>query len=252
MDRITYAIGDIHGDLAQLRHAHRKVVVDMADHAVSAHQIVHVGDLVDRRADSKGVIDHLISGHAEGAPWVTLKGNHDRLFHWFMETPRRADPRLRSDYNWLHPRMGGRDTLASYGVSVPEKYDIARLHAEAIAAVPRTHVDFLKALPLCYETEHFYFAHAGIRPRVALEDQKEDDLVWIRDEFLTYEQPHPKIIVHGHTPVDEVMHCGNRINIDTGAAWGGPLSTIAIVGSEVFLLTDDGRVPLTPHGGLGH
>lgn len=247
MTTAIYAIGDIHGDLSQLRNAHGKIVADVMDRKVESHRIVHVGDLVDRREDSKGVIDYLIAGHKEGAPWVTLKGNHDRLFQWFMEDPFRADARLRADYSWLHPRMGGRDTLASYGVLVEEGFDLTDLHNKALKAVPKTHLEFLTSLPLSFETEHFFFCHAGIRPGIALGEQTEDDLVWIRNEFLNDPVVHPKIIVHGHSPADDVEYTGNRINVDTGAAYGRKLSTVVLDGLDVFVLGDEGRTPLVPH-----
>ena len=99
-------------------------------------------------------------------------------------------------------------------------------------------------MPLSFETEDFYFCHAGIRPGIPLDKQAEDDLLWVRKGFHDYEASHPKTVVHGHTPVDEVTHYGNRINIDTGAAWGKELSTICIDGNSVFLLETAGRKPL--------
>jgi len=196
-------------------------------HKIHEFLIVHVGDLVDRRPNSKGVLDYMIRGHDEGRPWVTLKGNHDRLFEWFLKHPERKDPILRPDYTWLHPRMGGRDTLASYGVSVDDDYDLMTLHDEALKTVPKAHLEF------------------------ALEKQTEDDLLWIRQEFHKSTQMHPKIVVHGHTPVDNATHYGNRINIDTGAAYERPLSTILISPDGVFLLDGSGRSELATQDGLG-
>lgn len=246
MTQTIYAIGDIHGDLDQLLEAHNRISTDLDSRKIEDYKIVHVGDLVDRQPDSKGVLDHMISGHERGEPWVTLKGNHDRLFLWFLEDAERKDPVLRPDYTWLHPRMGGRDTLRSYGVEVPENYDLKALEKEAQAAVPVAHRSFLESLPNSLETRHFFFVHAGIRPDVPLTQQVEDDLIWIRNDFLDDTREHPKIIVHGHTPVEDVTHYGNRINIDTGAAWGEKLSTIVIEGTEVSLLDGSGRVPLIP------
>jgi len=245
MTGTIYAIGDVHGDLEQLLDAHRKIAADKAARATEDYVLVYVGDLVDRRPDSKGVLDFVIDGVTAGEPWVTLKGNHDRLFEWFLEDPARKDPILRPDYTWLHPRMGGRDTLRSYCVDVPEDYDLKQLQLEALEKVPQAHRDFLADMPVRYEAGGYLFVHAGIRPGVGLDDQTEDDLIWIRGDFLDFEGAHPKIVVHGHSPVDEVTHSGNRVNIDTGAAWGKTLSTVVIEGDEVWLL-DNGRVPLRP------
>jgi len=96
--------------------------------------------------------------------------------------------------------------------------------------------------------DDYFFCHAGIRPGVPLDRQIEDDLIWIRADFLEAPDRHPKIIVHGHSPTDDVTHYGNRINIDTGAAYGKALSTVAIEGEEVFLLDASGRLPILREG----
>ena len=88
--------------------------------------------------------------------------------------------------------------------------------------------------------------HAGIRPGLALADQVEDDLIWIRDPFLTSPDPHPWIVVHGHTALKTATHFGNRIDLDSGAGYGRPLSVAAFDGDGVFLLTERGREPLRP------
>jgi serine/threonine protein phosphatase 1 len=90
------------------------------------------------------------------------------------------------------------------------------------------------------------FVHAGIRPGVALADQTEDDLLWIRSDFLDDTRDHGVLVVHGHTVVDTPTHYGNRLNLDSGAAYGGPLTVAVIEGSDVFHLTPAGRVPLRP------
>ena len=231
-----YAIGDVHGDLAQLTEAHRRIQQDLATFPTEEYKVIHIGDLVDRREDSRGVLNFLIEGLEKGEPWIVLKGNHDRLFQWFLEDPYRADGRLRSDYSWLHERMGGTETLTSYGVYVSKDYDLDELHIAACDAVPIEHKKFLSDLPLSFETEDFFFCHAGIRPGVPLAKETEEDLLWMRGEFHAFKEPHPKIIVHGHTPIDRVTHYGNRINIDTGAAWGKLLSTVFLEGSSLFLL----------------
>ena len=89
------------------------------------------------------------------------------------------------------------------------------VHAEALLAVPPSHKEFLKACVLTYETKTLFFCHAGIQPGVALPEQTEEDLLWIRKEFHTWSTPHPKLIVHGHTPVEFATHYGKRINLDT-------------------------------------
>ena len=241
---ITYAIGDIHGHLDQLRRLHDRIAADMGRHG--AGTIVHIGDLVDRGPDCRGVVEYLRVGTAAGEDWVVLKGNHDRMFAGFLGDIRHHDPGLRADLSWLHPRLGGAATLHSYGIANAGDRPIAPVHAEATAQVPPDHRAFLTALPDRFQRGGVTFVHAGIRPGLTLPDQSETDLLWIRAPFLEDTRDHGALIVHGHTAIDTPTHYGNRVNIDSSAAYGGPLSAIVIEGREVFHLTGAGRVPLHP------
>ena len=234
-----YAIGDIHGHISLLQGAHDLIAADMALHGPG--QVIHVGDLVDRGPDSRGVIDFLMQGIADGQNWVVLKGNHDRMFARFMANPHEPEPGLRAELSWLHPRLGGADTLKSYGVANAGDRVVAKVHLDAVAAVPVPHIDFLTTRPTLHRAGDAVFVHAGIRPGIALEDQTETDLVWIRDTFLSHTASFGPLIVHGHTALDAATHYGNRLNLDSGAAYGGPLSAVVIEGREAALLTPWGR-----------
>lgn len=238
----AYAIGDIHGHLALLQGVHALIARDMQDHGPAP--IVHVGDLVDRGPDSRGVVEYLRAGLAGGQDWVVLKGNHDRMFTRFLRDPHEAEPGLRAELSWLHPRLGGAATLASYGVRSAGDRPVAPVHADACLAVPQAHRDFLDSRPTWHRVGEAVFVHAGIRPGIAMPDQAETDLVWIRAGFLDDPRDHGALIVHGHTAIDTPTHYGNRVNIDSSAAYGGPLTAVAIEGRDVFLLTPDGRQPL--------
>ena len=240
----TYAIGDIHGHFDLLRGVHDLIADDMARHG--AGQVVHVGDLVDRGPASRAVVDYLHQGIAAGQDWVVLRSNHDRLFTLFMEDPAAGDPCLRADLSWLHPKIGGAETLRSYGVRSAADRPVAAVHADAQAMVPQAHVDFLNSRPAWHRANGAIFVHAGVRPGLAIEEQSEDDLVWIRAGFLDHEAPFEALIVHGHTAIDVPTHYGNRVNIDTSAAYGGPLSVVVVEAGEVFHLTPQGRVLLRP------
>ncbi len=240
----TYAIGDIHGHLDKLLALHALIAADMAQNG--AAPIVHVGDLVDRGPDSRGVVEYLRTGIAEGRDWIVLKGNHDRLFTYFLDDPARPDPGLRSDLSWRHPRIGGAETLASYGVAHPADRPIAPVHLDAVAEVPAEHRRFLEQRPGLYQRGEVVFVHAGIRPGVTLSAQTETDLVWIRKDFLEDTRDHGVLVVHGHTAIDRPTHYGNRVNIDSSVAYGGPLSAIVLEGREVFQITAEGRLPLRP------
>ena len=240
----TYAIGDIHGHLSLLTDLHGLIAQDMA--ATGAAPIVHIGDLVDRGPDSAGVVEYLRSGIAGGADWVVLKGNHDRMFTGYLSALDYHDPRLRSDLSYLHPRIGGADTLASYGVKNSGDRPLNPVWQEAVQAVPQAHRDFLSRLPSYHLRGEVLFAHAGIKPGIALADQTEDDLIWIRHDFLDDPRDHGPLIVHGHTAIDTPTHYGNRVNIDSSAAYGGPLSAIVVEGRDVWQITSQGRMRLAP------
>lgn len=240
MTNQIYAIGDIHGQLGELQRVLALIEQDGGPDA----RIVFLGDYTDRGPDSKAVLDLLINGQSRGRNWQFILGNHDRMFSWFMQEIPRHDDHLPIHLYWLHQRLGGDTTLASYGIEFEETDRKSAVHLEARKAVPEAHLTFLNALSLSVETDHLFFCHAGIRPGVPLANQTEQDLIWIRQEFHNDPRPHPKLIVHGHTPVPEAMHYGNRINLDSGAGYGKPLTAAVFEDAECWLLTDQGRVPL--------
>lgn len=236
-----YAIGDIHGQLALLKDAHERVFRDGGQDAL----IAHVGDLIDRGPDSRGVVDYLMRGQRAGRPWVVTRGNHDRFLPKFLRQPGWIDPGLASGRHWVdHDGLGAAATLASYGVDPSQPKDA--LLADARRAVPAAHADYLASLPLWFLHPEALVVHAGIRPGIDLQRQAEQDLVWIRRGFLDSEADHGPLVVHGHTAIGTATHHGNRLNIDGGAAYGRPLCAVVIDGGSVHLLTDEGRVPLLP------
>ncbi len=246
MSAPVYAVGDIHGHLDQLKRVHDLIERDQATHGHDNAPVVHIGDLTDRGPDSRGVIQHLLDGLAAGRNWITIKGNHDRFFQMFIENPDWTDRCLRPGLTWLHHRMGGLATLASYGIDASSSRTWHDLADEARAKVPAVHTAFLRSLPLYHEHCDVLFVHAGLRPNVPLKGQLEDDLLWIRDLFLGCQDSFGPLVVHGHTMVEQVQHHGNRINIDTGAGRGDELSAVVIEGRAVWKLEPHGRRALEP------
>ncbi len=243
LGRMTlYAIGDIHGHIDLLRAAHDLVEADRAREGTGGADLVHLGDLVDRGPDSAGVVAFLMQSQTDDPRIKVLKGNHDRLLHWFLEQTPRIDTQLRSDLNYLSGSMGGMTTLASYGVDI--SLSAAEIHRQARSLVPKAHIAFLIGLPVMHQSTGCVCVHAGIRPGVPFNAQTEDDLLWIRRAFLDDPRDHGALVVHGHTPRDSPEHFGNRLNLDSGAAFGGPLSVVAIEDHVAFLLTDRGRVKI--------
>lgn len=238
MSKPIYVIPDIHGQYAMLDEALARIEREGGADA----RIVFLGDYVDRGPDSRRVIDLLMQGQAQGRDWVTLRGNHDQMFLDFLDHGRIDNPRFsKPDYTWLHPRLGGMETLASYGVTASAT---TPNHADAVAAVPPAHRAWLAQLPYQHLTPEILFVHAGIAPGVALEQQVAEDMIWIREPFLSSRAVHPRLVVHGHTALEHPAHFGNRIDLDGGAGWGRALWPAVFEGRECWLLSDTGRVPL--------
>ena len=241
----TYVLGDIHGQIDQLRRAHALIAADRTTTGEDA-PIVHLGDLTDRGPASAEVVEFLLRGPASGGPWITIRGNHDFMFRLFLDDPLAHDPGLNPAYTWLHERLGGRETLQSYGVDTSDDRAPADLWAEARARVPVGHRVFLDNLPLLHRTEQVVYVHAGIRPGVPLIAQAPTDLMWIRTGWLDDTSDHGLLVVHGHTALEEPFNYGNRVNLDAGAGYGRPLIPAVVEGRDVWLLTEEGRVPLRP------
>ncbi|MEL6583724.1 MAG: metallophosphoesterase [Pseudomonadota bacterium] len=240
----TYAIGDVHGHLEKLRRAHDLIIADRLRHGADDALVVHLGDLVDRGPQSADVLEYVQTLSSNDNRVVTLLGNHDRLLLWWVRDGR-EDPRLYPGLSYRSDVIGGAATLLSYDVDPTGPRD--EVLAEARAKVPKTHLNFIATRPLTLSRGECFFVHAGIRPGVPLSAQATEDLLWIRDEFLYDTRDHGALVVHGHTPVEvEQMHFGNHLDVDTGAAFGGPLTVVAICGREVFRLTDQGRESVRP------
>lgn len=226
----VYAIGDIHGHLELLTEMYARIAAEIERDKVADWRIIHLGDLVDRGPDSRGVIDHLIAVTARDSRNIVLAGNHDVGFLDFLALP---------DPEGLFARHGGKETARSYGVglSMSDAPGLRQSHAQLVAAVPDNHLRFLSALPYSASFGDFFFCHAGIRPGIPLDRQDPQDLIWIRNQFLNHPGLHPKVVVHGHTPQAEPEVLANRVNIDTGVFYSGVLTALVIDGAEKRLIS---------------
>ncbi|MAC79527.1 MAG: serine/threonine protein phosphatase [Rhodobacteraceae bacterium] len=242
MTQPLYAVGDIHGHKAEMDKVLEWIATDGGPEA----EIVFLGDFVDRGPDSRGVIQALIDATSAGKPWHVLRGNHDRMFCRYVDEGILHDSRILSGKGYLHPALGGLETLKSYGIDAIEGDDPFELLDVAQREVPQAHTNFLASRDLTLVRDGKLFVHAGIMPGKPLEDQIEDDLVWIRGPFLDYTDPHPWLVVHGHTALEAPQHFGNRIDLDGGAGYGRPLHAAVFEGDDVWCLTDEGRQPLLP------
>ncbi|MEQ9692658.1 metallophosphoesterase family protein [Shimia sp. SDUM112013] len=242
MSNPIYAVGDIHGQLGMLEGALERIEKDGGSDA----KVVFLGDLVDRGPDSAGVIDLLLKGMAAGRNWSVVRGNHDRMYSYFLEDQPRPDPQVLLGFDWFNDRIGGKTTLASYGIDIPENARYFQIHPVARDVIPDAHQKFMADLPPYVLLEDLLFVHAGIRPEIPLDEQTEDDMCWIRHDFLNYTDPHPWLVVHGHTPGQSAVHMGNRINLDSGAGYNRPITAAVFEGRACWTLGDAGRTPLVP------
>lgn len=221
-----YAIGDIHGRLDLLDEVLARIDADMSEHPAPNATRVFLGDYIDRGPDSKRVLDRLISC-CVAQPTVCLMGNHEAYLREFLKNP---------DILSVWRRYGGLETLLSYGLAPTRKTEAQehrKLVSELNRLLPSSHREFLSSLKEYLICGDFFFVHAGVRPGISLTEQSEDDLLWIRDDFLQCEDDFGKVVVHGHTPVLEPDVRPNRINIDTGAYATGRLTCLVLESDEV-------------------
>jgi len=209
---MIYAIGDIHGCLNHLINLLNLVNPDLAQ-----HQLLFVGDYVDRGPNSKGVVDYIIDLKKKYNPEniICLMGNHERMFLDFLQG--------REEMFFL--LNGGTATAVSYWGDQWERRE---------RRLPDGHKLFFETLKLYYETENFIFVHGGLRPGLPLAAQKEEDLLWIRKEFITSEFDFGRRVIFGHTPVRAPLLLPNKIGIDTGAVYGNKLTCVLLPEEKFF------------------
>ena len=227
----VYAVGDIHGRLDLLDDLLSRIDRDDAGRAPAATTLVFLGDLVDRGPQSSGVVDRLTRLQESGRNVHFLMGNHEEVFLLAASGDVQA---MR-----LFVRIGGMETILSYGVS-EEEYrttDFEELAALFAKRVSPEHVAFISSFEDYLEIGDYLFVHAGIRPGVPVEDQSPSDLRWIRDSFLSHEGDHGKRVVHGHSIREEVEPRPNRIGIDTGAYASNRLSAVGLEGDRHWFLS---------------
>lgn len=202
-----YAFTDVHGNYEIMVAA-----IDFIKEIDSSARIIGLGDYIDRGPKSKEVVSYLIDSGIE-----CLRGNHEDMMITAVENNlEKTHPIVRM---WLN--NGGTDAVKSY----KNHYDLMREHAKWMAS-----------LPVKIETEHNFFVHAGINPYKSLSEQTDNEMMWVRNLFLTYREPHEKHIVHGHTPNEGIEILSNRTNLDIGTPWSGVMA--------IGVFEDDVRGPV--------
>jgi serine/threonine protein phosphatase 1 len=224
-----YAVGDVHGRADLLSRLLKRIDDDLRSRPRAESIQLFLGDYIDRGLNSRQVIDLLIA-RQQHHPMVLLKGNHEDCALRFL-----SDPAVLPEWK----NIGGLSTLISYGVT-PKRFDDPRSQQEIATAfaraIPDSHLRFLRSLAISFTCGDYFFAHAGVRPGIPLNQQSRQDLLWIRDDFLHHEDDFGKVVVHGHTPAREPDVRPNRINIDTGAYATGRLTCLVLENDQMKFL----------------
>jgi serine/threonine protein phosphatase 1 len=220
-----YAIGDVHGCAGQLDTLHARIRDDLATRPVAEPTVVHLGDYVDRGDDSAGVLARLLRPFpAEPSPRVVnLAGNHEAMLLAAVD-----DGDTASVLHWLS--NGGADALASWGISPRSPAEEWRQR------IPEEQLALLRGLAPFHRQGGYVFVHAGLRPGVPMERQTIEDMLWIREPFLSFKGELPGVVVHGHTPERTPTVRPNRIGVDTGAVMGGVLTCAVLEADRVGFL----------------
>lgn len=230
-DTRVYCIGDIHGRDDLLAIMHQALLNDAFGYD-GRKVVIYLGDYIDRGIASKKVIERLLGNPLHMFEQVFIRGNHEQSLLLFLQIPQ-------TGADWM--TFGGQATLYSYGVKMQgmplKKALLLDVQRQLKQSLPAEHIQFFESMRLMHVEGDYCFVHAGIRPGVALKRQREDDLLWIRDEFTGSKRQHEKIIVHGHTVTPEPELLANRIGIDTGAYYSGNLTCLVLEGAERRFIT---------------
>jgi serine/threonine protein phosphatase 1 len=226
----AYAVGDVHGRLDLLDQLLDKIHEDIKRRPARKVLLVFVGDLIDRGPNSAQVVERLRTYRRPAVETVFLLGNHEEVLLRILS----GDADMITKWRLF----GGKECLDSYGVDTAKLAGLKKEEALEVIrkAVPREHVEFLRTFDDSCRFGDYLFVHAGIRPGVEIDQQRQSDLRWIREPFLFDETDHGFVVVHGHTIRPEVEMRPNRIGIDTGAYKSGVLTALAIERSDSWLL----------------
>lgn len=226
-----YAVGDIHGRLDLLEQLLGLIDSDHAGRAPAEQHLILLGDLIDRGPASRGVIERVMELGRTRNNFRCLGGNHEDLLLRTLA----GDAKSAAVFH----RVGGRETLLSYGVPLEdyENADFNGLCEIANAYVPESHAHFIAGLEDFVAAGDYLFVHAGISPGKPLTTQTSEEMRWIRREFTESDFPFEKMVIHGHTITEQVDERPNRIGIDTGAYATNRLTAIGLEGDERWFLS---------------
>lgn len=223
----TLVIGDIHSGLKALQQVLDKAKVTPED------KLIFLGDYVDGWSPAVETVSFLLQLQ-ETHNCVYLRGNHDELC-----------------YEWLTKREHNATWLMHGGTATKNSYE------EVSEAVLKSHLGFYENLKNYYlDNENRLFLHAGFTNLKGVEHEYFsktfywDRTLWelalaLNPELKTEDEFYPKRlscykeIYIGHTPLTRIgktkpYNIANIWNVDTGAAFKGPLTILDIASKEYW------------------
>jgi serine/threonine protein phosphatase 1 len=206
MKRRIFAVGDIHGCYDKLV-AIMKILPWRRE---SDDLLLFIGDYIDRGPRSRDVVEFLVRLKKNGGNFVFLKGNHEKML---------LDYYVHQKDQMLYVANGGAETIASY-----VEGGIGRKAFE----LPEDHLEFLLSLDLFFENDDYLFVHAGVRDGIPVTEQSEEDLLWIREEFIYSTYDWSRRVIFGHTALETPFVTPGKIGIDTGAVYGNKLTAVEL------------------------
>ncbi|MBU4186311.1 MAG: serine/threonine protein phosphatase [Proteobacteria bacterium] len=207
-----FAIGDIHGCFDKLH-----TLMALLEVNKEKDILIFLGDYIDRGPQSMDVVEYLIHLSQDGYHTIFLKGNHEAMLQDYLSGQDKT----------IFLLSGGTNTLDSYR----QHQHIDRFQN---LIIPPSHIKFFQSLRLFYETDSYMFVHAGLVPKVPLNQQQEKDLLWIRDPFIHSTHDFGKTVIFGHTPFKEPFVTKNKIGIDTGAVYDNKLTCIELPAQKFY------------------
>jgi serine/threonine protein phosphatase 1 len=208
-----FAIGDIHGCVQKLRELIGLIAANR-----EKDTLVFIGDYIDRGNSNREAVDYVLQLKKEFKNNICLLGNHEQMFLNYLEGM--------DEETYLY--NGGQSTLSDYGINLSDTTD------ERKEKVPEEHLLFYQSLLSYYQTKDYIFVHAGLIPKISIDKQTIDDLLWVRHKFIDSDYDFGRRVVFGHTPLSRPLIMENKIGIDTGAVYGGKLTCLELPALNIY------------------
>lgn len=231
------AIGDVHGHAAELQALHALVEAEAAARPAERHVVIHLGDYIDRGPDPLGVLDHVARPLHGVHTAIALRGNHEQFLLDLLDDTEGLTPTwVRSWVQW-----GGGATLAALGLDprrLPtDRRGVFLLRDALEEQLGPARLALLRGLPLLCSAGGYVFAHAGIDPTRALDEQEPDAVMNLREPFLSAAGgwPAPYCVVHGHSIAMPAVRA-HRIGVDAGCFERGALCAVQLRGRQLRFL----------------